>query len=57
VNLNEEGEGDGRVVHAGLPVEEGEKIGLNIWPRRFFGNENGDEEKKKGGSWSGKWKE
>jgi prolyl 4-hydroxylase len=59
VNLNEEGEGDGRVVHAGLPVEEGEKIGLNIWPRRFFGTENGGEEEveKKGGSWSGKWKE
>jgi prolyl 4-hydroxylase len=46
------------VVHAGLPVEDGEKIGLNIWPRRFFGNGNEDEEvEKKGGSWSGKWKE
>jgi prolyl 4-hydroxylase len=58
VNLNAKGEGDRRVVHAGLPVEDGEKIGLNIWPRRFFGNGNEDEEvEKKGGSWSGKWKE
>jgi len=37
VNLDEGGKGDRRVVHAGLPVEEGEKIGMNIWPRRFFG--------------------
>ncbi|KAF2869459.1 hypothetical protein BDV95DRAFT_449150, partial [Massariosphaeria phaeospora] len=31
VNMDGEGEGDRRVVHAGLPVGEGEKIGLNIW--------------------------
>ncbi|KAF2001218.1 hypothetical protein P154DRAFT_596836 [Amniculicola lignicola CBS 123094] len=37
VNLDGEGVGDRRVVHAGLPVGEGEKIGLNIWPRRYFG--------------------
>jgi prolyl 4-hydroxylase len=30
------GKGDRRVVHAGLPVGEGEKIGMNIWPRRFY---------------------
>jgi prolyl 4-hydroxylase len=57
VNLNAEGEGDRRVVHAGLPVEDGEKIGLNIWPRRFFKNENRAGELEKGGSWGGKWKE
>lgn len=37
VNLDEDGKGDTRVVHAGLPVGEGEKIGLNIWPRKYFG--------------------
>jgi prolyl 4-hydroxylase len=58
INLNAKGEGDRRVVHAGLPVEEGEKIGMNIWPRRFFGRDSGDDnEERKGGSWSGKWRE
>lgn len=37
VNIDEKGEGDRRVVHAGLPVGEGEKIGMNIWPRKFYG--------------------
>jgi len=34
-NLLEGGEGDGRVLHAGLPVQsrDGEKVGLNIWTR------------------------
>lgn len=36
VNLMPNGRGDGRVVHAGLPVGEGRKTGLNIWPRRFY---------------------
>jgi len=36
VNLMPSGRGDGRVVHAGLPVGEGRKTGLNIWPRRFY---------------------
>jgi len=36
VNLDEKGRGDGRVRHAGLPVEEGEKVGMNIWPRKFY---------------------
>lgn len=35
VNIRD-GVGDKRVVHAGLPVGEGEKIGMNIWPRKFF---------------------
>ncbi|KAK7191817.1 2OG-Fe(II)oxygenase family Oxidoreductase [Paraphaeosphaeria sporulosa] len=36
VNIGEDGVGDRRVVHAGLPVGEGEKIGMNIWPRKFY---------------------
>lgn len=36
VNLDEEGRGDERVVHAGLPLGDGEKVGLNIWPRRMW---------------------
>ncbi|KAH8732973.1 hypothetical protein GQ44DRAFT_13962 [Phaeosphaeriaceae sp. PMI808] len=58
VNLNEKGEGDRRLIHAGLPVGEGEKIGLNLWPRKFYGTEKELEEKKnerKG--WGGRWKE
>jgi prolyl 4-hydroxylase len=37
VNLDGQGNGDRRLVHAGLPVGEGEKVGLNIWPRKFYG--------------------
>jgi prolyl 4-hydroxylase len=37
VNLLPDGTGDGRVVHAGLPIADGVKFGLNIWPRTFFG--------------------
>lgn len=37
VNIDEEGNGDRRMIHAGLPVGTGEKIGLNIWPRKFYG--------------------
>jgi prolyl 4-hydroxylase len=59
VNLDEDGRGDERVVHAGLEVQSGEKVGLNIWPRRFYGwederEENGAKERR---GWSGKWKE
>jgi prolyl 4-hydroxylase len=36
VNLDAEGRGDRRVMHAGLPVGEGVKVGLNIWPRKFY---------------------
>ncbi|KAH7408146.1 hypothetical protein DE146DRAFT_776450 [Phaeosphaeria sp. MPI-PUGE-AT-0046c] len=58
VNLDKEGNGDRRVVHAGLEVQEGEKIGLNIWPRRFFGWDGEEEEvKREREGWSGKWKE
>ncbi|PVH87498.1 hypothetical protein DL98DRAFT_566610 [Cadophora sp. DSE1049] len=31
VNLKRDGDGDERVLHAGLPVEGGSKTGLNIW--------------------------
>lgn len=30
-NLHEDGTGDRRTLHAGLPVQNGTKIGLNIW--------------------------
>lgn len=58
VNLDKEGNGDRRVVHAGLEVREGEKVGLNIWPRRVFGwgDEELVEERRREG-WSGKWRE
>ena len=34
VNLLPDGRGDHRVLHAGLPVETGDKIGMNIWTRQ-----------------------
>ena len=36
VNLSPDGTGDRRVLHAGLPVEKGWKVGMNIWPRIYF---------------------
>lgn len=33
-NLDDNGVGDERVLHAGLPPVSGEKIGLNIWTRQ-----------------------
>ncbi|KFY85066.1 hypothetical protein V500_08722 [Pseudogymnoascus sp. VKM F-4518 (FW-2643)] len=36
VNLMPSGRGDKRVIHAGLPVEEGRKTAMNIWPREFM---------------------
>ncbi|KAI4596685.1 hypothetical protein KJ359_005027 [Pestalotiopsis sp. 9143b] len=33
-NLNEDGTGDQRNLHAGLPVASGWKIGMNIWTRQ-----------------------
>lgn len=38
VNLFPNGTGDWRTVHAGLPVVEGEKIAMNIWPRQYRPN-------------------
>lgn len=37
INLQESGLGDPRVRHAGLPVQEGQKTGMNIWVKRDFG--------------------
>ncbi|KAH9908150.1 hypothetical protein F4778DRAFT_798133 [Xylariomycetidae sp. FL2044] len=36
VNLHENGTGDWRTVHAGLPLEKGLKTAMNIWPRKFY---------------------
>ncbi|KAI0879869.1 uncharacterized protein GGS22DRAFT_182765 [Annulohypoxylon maeteangense] len=36
VNLFANGTGDDRTIHAGLPVEEGLKTAMNIWPRKFY---------------------
>jgi prolyl 4-hydroxylase len=36
VNLKPNGAGDNRVVHAGLPLDSGVKVGMNIWPRKVF---------------------
>jgi len=33
-NLRADGTGDERVIHAGLPLVTGEKIGMNIWTRQ-----------------------
>jgi len=35
VNLKEDGSGDERLLHAGLPVKEGTKVGMNIWVTKF----------------------
>lgn len=57
VNIRENGVGDRRLLHAGLPVKEGEKIGLNIWPRKFYGRAGEEEEVKERKGWSGNWKQ
>lgn len=36
VNLHPNGTGDERTLHAGLPVREGLKTAMNIWPRQFY---------------------
>lgn len=36
-NLDDDGVGDNRTLHAGLPPESGEKVGLNIWTRDGHG--------------------
>lgn len=53
VNLDKKGRGDSRMVHAGLPVGEGEKIGLNIWPRKYYGWVDGARGKVKRGEGKG----
>ena len=34
LNIDANGRLDGRTLHAGRPVEEGEKFGMNIWLRQ-----------------------
>jgi prolyl 4-hydroxylase len=34
-NLHANGTGDGRVMHAGLPLGQGLKTAMNIWPRQY----------------------
>lgn len=36
VNLHANRTGDERNIHAGLPVIEGEKIAMNIWPPMYY---------------------
>lgn len=36
VNLHANGTGDKRVLHAGLPVLEGRKTAMNLWPRKIY---------------------
>jgi prolyl 4-hydroxylase len=37
VNLKPDGMGDDRLLHAGLPLKEGRKVGMNIWVKTDFG--------------------
>jgi prolyl 4-hydroxylase len=37
VNMYANGTGDRRTLHAGLPIKDGVKTAMNIWPRTFFG--------------------
>lgn len=36
VNLHPNGTGDRRTMHAGLPLGDGLKTAMNIWPRRYY---------------------
>ncbi|KAK8134136.1 prolyl 4-hydroxylase 6 [Apiospora sp. TS-2023a] len=36
VNLYANGTGDRRTLHAGLPVDDGLKTAMNIWPRKYY---------------------
>ncbi|KAK8039022.1 hypothetical protein PG993_007433 [Apiospora rasikravindrae] len=36
VNLHANGTGDRRTLHAGLPVDDGLKTAMNIWPRKYY---------------------
>ncbi|KAK7977745.1 hypothetical protein PG996_003798 [Apiospora saccharicola] len=36
VNLHTNGTGDRRTLHAGLPVDDGLKTAMNIWPRKYY---------------------
>jgi prolyl 4-hydroxylase len=36
VNLHPNGTGDTRTMHAGLPLGDGTKTAMNIWPRQYY---------------------
>lgn len=36
VNLDANGTGDSRTLHAGLPLQDGLKTAMNIWPRQYY---------------------
>ena len=36
VNLHANGTGDSRTLHAGLPLQDGLKTAMNIWPRQYY---------------------
>ena len=35
LNLDESGQGDERTIHAGLPIDSGSKVGMNIWIKKY----------------------
>ncbi|KAK4231105.1 hypothetical protein QBC38DRAFT_451480 [Podospora fimiseda] len=39
INLHPNGTGDLRTNHAGLPLDDGLKTAMNIWPRRYYAYE------------------
>ncbi|SPO04585.1 uncharacterized protein DNG_07270 [Cephalotrichum gorgonifer] len=43
VNLFANGTGDGRTRHAGLPVTDGVKTAMNIWPKQYVGKDAWEE--------------
>ena len=36
INLRDDGTGDRRTLHAGLPVGEGVKVGMNVWVKKLL---------------------
>jgi prolyl 4-hydroxylase len=44
VNLYKNGTGDRRVMHAGLPLKDGLKTAMNIWPRQYIGADAWEQE-------------
>jgi prolyl 4-hydroxylase len=41
VNMVGQGKGNEKTFHAGMPVAEGRKVGLNIWSRRYYPDDEG----------------
>lgn len=40
VNMKEKATGHEKTLHAGMPVNEGTKVGLNIWSRRYLADDD-----------------